>query len=294
MAELTKLNYLYKGLDRGLLRQIYPLQPVTCADFLTKVKVFTTTELLANQQFSQEREVRSLADKLNEEVNLTINCLRMDNIKKEQEKEELQRQIKQLQQQEEMSVKFMRLDTSEEEELKRNYSNPDKSDYYEDHQDQDTYSSYGYGYQDASHNGYSSNEQCNSNSLQRPWDPDIQSQHSTYFNPYQGDCQPESFQESSNGRSQNDPPNCFYCGKPGHIKRYCFNNPNSQNYKGQQGYIAEPIQKQIFKMNLTTKNTMKEKVLCGRQEVEGVVDTAAEISAIDYEFLKQTPFAMQK
>ncbi len=35
MAELTKLNYLYKGLDRGLLRQIYPLHPVTCADFLT-------------------------------------------------------------------------------------------------------------------------------------------------------------------------------------------------------------------------------------------------------------------
>ena len=81
MAEQTKLNYLYKGLDRGLLRQIYPLQPATCADFLAKIKVFTTTELLANQQFSQEREARSLAEKLNEEVNVTINCLRMENMK---------------------------------------------------------------------------------------------------------------------------------------------------------------------------------------------------------------------
>ncbi len=47
-------------------------------------------------------------------------------------------------------------------------------------------------------------------------------------------------------------------------------------------------------MNLTTRNKMREKVMCGRQEVEGVVDTAAEISAIDFDFLKQNPFAMQE
>ena len=51
--------------------------------------------------------------------------------------------------------------------------------------------------------------------------------------------------------------------------------------------------KQIFKIDLSTKNTIREKVICGRHEVEGVVDTAAAISVIDFEFLKETPFAMQ-
>jgi len=47
-------------------------------------------------------------------------------------------------------------------------------------------------------------------------------------------------------------------------------------------------------MNLSSKNSKKETFLCGRQEVEGVIDTAADILATDFEFLKETPFAMQK
>jgi hypothetical protein len=47
-------------------------------------------------------------------------------------------------------------------------------------------------------------------------------------------------------------------------------------------------------MAINPKNLMKEKVLCGSIEVDGYVDTGAAISAIDPDFLKQTPFAMQK
>ncbi len=111
MAELTKLNYLYKGLNRALLRQIYPLQPVSCNDFLTKVKVFTTTELLANQQYSKEKVVRDLAEKLHQTDNSAINWLKAENLRKD---EELKKLHKIQQQKDGVTMSVIRHDTSKE------------------------------------------------------------------------------------------------------------------------------------------------------------------------------------
>ncbi len=226
MAEQTKLNYLYKGLDRGLLRKIYPLQPPTCTDFLAKVKVFTTTELLANQLCSQERESRSLAEKLNEEVNVTINCLRMENMKIDEEKEELKKQIRQLQQQKEgLSVGFMEKDTSttfkeedfgrkfeylknEVEIMKnelahRNLSYSYQGDYYENNQDQDSYSNYG-ELQESSQNFYRPNKNYESETCQLSWEPDIPQQECESFYPVQDD-----WDETTNSHSQVEGPICY-------------------------------------------------------------------------------------
>jgi transposase InsO family protein len=50
MTEDTKLEYLFRGLRPTLVEKIYPLQPVTCAEFLGHVKVFEQAADMANRR----------------------------------------------------------------------------------------------------------------------------------------------------------------------------------------------------------------------------------------------------
>ena len=326
MAEQTKLNFLYKGLNRGLLRQIYPLQPATCADFLAKVKIFNTTELLAKQQCSLELEVKEMAEKLSERDQVSANLLRLENSRITDAYDALK--IKVQDKERELSVNTLRQDTSEmcnpDDDMRQQFnqlvfdvqvmkntisngkSNQNgssrnkrrKNSYSQNNQNQET-SNQDY-FQDNRNQNYSQNNsnqsypQNNQNQYYHsqnepcfiPWDPNInEQQHDSYI------------------PSQPDRPFCNYCGNSGHWIEYCSNNPHSENYsnncqqnfnEGSRTFNSADPPNQVFKMNLSSKNSIKENFLCGRQEVEGVIDTAADISAIDFEFLKETPFAMQK
>jgi hypothetical protein len=50
MADLTKIEYLFRGLRPTLVEKIYPCRPQTCADFLALVKVYEEAANMANRR----------------------------------------------------------------------------------------------------------------------------------------------------------------------------------------------------------------------------------------------------
>ena len=49
MSEANRLEYLYRGLRPSLLEKVYPMRPLTVADFLSAVKVHTEAALMAHR-----------------------------------------------------------------------------------------------------------------------------------------------------------------------------------------------------------------------------------------------------
>ena len=52
MTELNRLEYLYRGLVPWLVEKIYPLNPQTCAEFWTQVKIHTEAATIARNKSS--------------------------------------------------------------------------------------------------------------------------------------------------------------------------------------------------------------------------------------------------
>jgi len=50
MTEANKLEYLFRGLRPSLLEKIYPLRPLTCSEFLAKVKIYSEASMMANRK----------------------------------------------------------------------------------------------------------------------------------------------------------------------------------------------------------------------------------------------------
>jgi len=62
MSEKTKLEYLYRGLKASLLEKIYPLNPLTCAEFMAQVKIHTEASMIANRKGWTAKAVDSMKE----------------------------------------------------------------------------------------------------------------------------------------------------------------------------------------------------------------------------------------
>lgn len=50
------LEHLFNGLNRSLLKKIYPLKPGTCAEFLELVKIHTENSILLDRRSWDKRD----------------------------------------------------------------------------------------------------------------------------------------------------------------------------------------------------------------------------------------------
>lgn len=106
---------------------------------------------------------------------------------------------------------------------------------------------------------------------------------------------------------------CNYCKKQGHLEKFCWENPESEKYRGGDnnrshnngsrrnadvqvkavttttGSEAEPILLVTDSANLIT-----EPVTCEGIQTDGVVDTGAVVTVITPQYLKKTPFKIHE
>ena len=104
----------------------------------------------------------------------------------------------------------------------------------------------------------------------------------------------------SSPRSSRGTPTCFKCEKSGHIARFCFSNQNnSENFKGnfRPPRFDGNQQKTRFRTDepvlvLDFSKLVTERVMCGAEEVQAIVDTGAAVTVISPALLKKTKFKL--